>query len=194
MRVDAVPGWALVSAILSPLFMIGGWTLAASLQPGRFDQLEDTVSALAGFEATDPFVMTAGFVVCAVGLVFTGVGLKAAGVPGRVLLVVAGLALLGVSAFPLRAGGDDTVHGVFAGIEFAALALWPLLGARLSRTAPSALRLGVALPVTVVLSALVAWFVVALDRGGLKGLTERILIAAELIWPLIAVVSARRRR
>jgi hypothetical membrane protein len=188
------PLWVAWSAILTPVFMIGGWALAAALQPGEFDEQEETVSALAGFAATDPFVMTIGFAVAGVGLVATGVGLRAAGSPGRLLLAVGGVALLLVAVFPLRAGGGPAAHGVFATIEFIALALWPAFSARRSGQAPLPLRLPVAIATTAVLSALLIWFQVTRQQGSLEGLSERILITAELIWPLIVVAAARLHR
>ena len=43
---QGVPWWGVVSSAAAPVLMIGGWTVAASVQP-RFDPVADTVSALA---------------------------------------------------------------------------------------------------------------------------------------------------
>ena len=41
-----VPWWGVISAAAAPVLLIGGWTVAAGLQP-RFDPVSDTISALA---------------------------------------------------------------------------------------------------------------------------------------------------
>lgn len=49
----AVPWPGVVSSAASPVLLIGGWTLAAALQPPSFNPVTDTVSALAAIGATD---------------------------------------------------------------------------------------------------------------------------------------------
>ena len=44
------PLLALASAVVAPTSLIGGWTVAASLQPGRFDARHETISALAALD------------------------------------------------------------------------------------------------------------------------------------------------
>ena len=41
-----VPWWGVTSSVAALVLMVGGWTVAAGLQPG-FDPVADTVSALA---------------------------------------------------------------------------------------------------------------------------------------------------
>ena len=41
-----VPWWGVVSSVAAPVLLVGGFTVAASLQPG-FNPVADTVSALA---------------------------------------------------------------------------------------------------------------------------------------------------
>jgi hypothetical protein len=50
--VRIVPWWGVVSAAAAPVLLVGGWTLAAGLQPGSFDPVADTISALAAVGAT----------------------------------------------------------------------------------------------------------------------------------------------
>ena len=42
-----VPWWGLVSSAAAPVLLVGGWTLAAGLQPGSFDAVAGTISSLA---------------------------------------------------------------------------------------------------------------------------------------------------
>lgn len=67
----SVPWWGVVSSAAAPVLMVGGWTLAASLQP-RFDPVADTVSALAAQGAADRWVMTLTFVVVGLCELLTG--------------------------------------------------------------------------------------------------------------------------
>jgi len=50
-RAEEMAWWGLVSVTAAPVLLIGGWTIAASRQPCAFDQVRDTVSALAGLGA-----------------------------------------------------------------------------------------------------------------------------------------------
>ena len=70
-----VPWWGVVSASLAPVFLIGGWTLAASLQPAGYSAVRDTIRALAGLGARDRWVMTAGLVGLGVCHVVTSLAL-----------------------------------------------------------------------------------------------------------------------
>ena len=47
----AVPGWALASAGLSPVVLVGAWLVADALQRGSYSPVRQTMSALAGHAA-----------------------------------------------------------------------------------------------------------------------------------------------
>jgi hypothetical protein len=49
---QGVPWWGVAFSAAAPVLMVGGWTVAADLQP-RFDPVATTVSALAAPGATD---------------------------------------------------------------------------------------------------------------------------------------------
>ena len=60
---------------------------------------------------------------------------------------------------------------------------------------PLALRPAVAGTAAATLLGLVGWFVVELVRDGdAVGFTERLAAGAQAVWPLVAVLSARRLR
>ena len=175
-----VPWWAVVSAALAPILLIGGWTIAAALQPAGYDAGRDTISALAGLGATDRVVMTATFV---------GVGVGHA-------------ATLALAAFPVPAVGVSAAHRLVAAIALGALAIWPALAARTGsasglRPADGALFAGspdltVALAATAVLLTLLGVFAVQLALDGDRvGLTERLVTGAQALWPLVVVLCAR---
>jgi hypothetical protein len=67
--------YALVAAAAAPVFLIGGWLVAESLQPPGFDPARDTISALAAAGLAHREVMTAGFVATGLAYLVTALGL-----------------------------------------------------------------------------------------------------------------------
>lgn len=180
---------ALISSIGAPVFLIGGWTLAAQLQPGGFDSITDTISELASREASYRWVMTAAFVGTGLCHLVTASGVPGVPKAGRIAIAVGGASLIGVAAFPISAASPSPAHAVFALTGFTALAVWPVLGKR-ARNACWALRLRVAAPASAVMLALVGSFLAEqLATGDYIGLTERLAAGAEALWPLITVLS-----
>lgn len=173
----------LVSSSVAPVAMIGGWTLAAALQP-QFDSVRQTISALAGYGARDRWVMTAGLVLLGVCHVVTASGLTGARPAGRLLLAFGGAATVVVAAFPLPAQGTSTAHAAFAVVAFLALALWPIAARRQQTLSAVA---------TVIMLGLLIAFGLQLGGPAYVGLLERLLAGVESLWPLVFVVTARRR-
>jgi hypothetical membrane protein len=189
-----VPWWGVVSAVLAPLLLIGGWTLAASLQPAGYSATRDSISALAGLGAADRWVMTAGFVGTGLCHVVTALALRPAALAGRLVLAAGGVATLLLAPFPVPAAGVSNVHRLIATAAFAALAVWPALSWRRGLDVPWALRPGPAGTATVVMVGLLGWFGAQFGGdGGIVGLTERFAAGAQVLWPLVVVLSATRR-
>jgi hypothetical membrane protein len=189
-----VPWWGLLSATAAPVLLIGGWTVAAAHQPGRFDPVVETISALAARGATDRWIMTVALTGVGLCHIVTALAMRPAAVAGRTVLAAGGIATLMVAAFPLPADeSGSTAHGLAAGTAFLTLAAWPAFALRRSASAPAVVRPAVALPVAAVLLGLVTWFgaELAADRGRV-GLSERVASGAQAAWPLAAVVLARR--
>jgi hypothetical membrane protein len=168
-----MPWWGVISAAAAPLLLVIGWTVAAALQPRPFDVMSGTVSDLAAVGATDRWVMTLAFAIAGACEVITGLALRPAASPGRLILVAGGAAGILVAANPQHAGGSLT-HALWAGVGFAALVAG-LGGAwRRGRSVPWGLRPAVSASAGVLLS-LLAWFVVELIAvGGQVGLAERV--------------------
>jgi hypothetical protein len=53
-----VPGWVLFSSGCAPVLLIGGWTIAASLEGPAYDPAAQTISVLAAYGAAGSWVMT----------------------------------------------------------------------------------------------------------------------------------------
>ena len=56
------------------MLLIGGWTIAADLQPGSFDPVRHSISFLAGLGAADRWVLTLALGAVAVSYVAIGLG------------------------------------------------------------------------------------------------------------------------
>ena len=172
-----------MSSGLAPVFLIGGWILAARRQPAGFDSTRDTISALAAIGADDRWLMTTGLVGLGVCHIVTASGLWPVSAVGRVLLAVGGVATLLVAAFPLPREGSSAAHTAAALVAFVALTSWPAFAGF-----PRPATVGIA--ATVVLAALLAWFGVELFSDSARvGLSERALAAAQSLWPLVVAVT-----
>ncbi|MGH3196331.1 MAG: DUF998 domain-containing protein [Streptosporangiaceae bacterium] len=189
-----VPWWGVVSSAVAPVLLVGGWTVAASLQR-RFDPVADTVSALAALGATDRWVMTLTFLVVGGCYIVTALALGPARTAGRLILIAGALAGMLVAANPERAGDPYPVpHIIWAVIGLAGLVTWPAGAWRRGSAVPWALRPAVAAAAVTVLLALVLWFGAELVLGsGQVGLAERVAGAAQAVWPLTVVLSCRAR-
>ena len=187
-----VPWWGVVSSAAAPVLLIGGWTVAAGLQP-RFDPVADTVSALAAIGATDRWVMTLTFLLVGLCYVVTALALRSARIPGRLILAAGAIAGMMVAANPEHAGGFGSVpHFVWASIGFAGLTAWPAGSWRRDPSVPWTLRPPAGAAAIAVLFALLIWFGVELiTAGGQVGLAERVMGAAQAAWPLAVVLSCR---
>lgn len=189
-----VPWWGLVSALAAPLLLVAGWTIAATLQPQPFNAIAGTVSALAAVSATDRWVMTLAFVASGACEVVTGLALRPAAAPGRLILMAGGVAGVLVAANPEHAGGS-LAHACWAGVGFAALVTWPAGAWRRGLSVPWGLRPAVSAVVAGIMIFLLAWFLAELvARGGQVGLAERIMGVVQAGWPLAVVLSCRLRR
>jgi hypothetical membrane protein len=177
--------FAVVSALVAPIALIGGWTLAAHLQQ-TFDPVRQTISALAAHGARDRWVMTAGLAVLGSCHLVTAVGLRPVRAIGRAVLGIGGLATVSVAAFPQPHGGSSTGHTASATVAFIALACWPVLGAR--RAGPAVISPRTSIAAAGVMTGLLVWFFVDLS-GAEAGLAERLLAGSQAIWPLVVVVG-----
>jgi hypothetical membrane protein len=187
-----VPWWAMLSSLLAPAFLVGGWTVAAAVQPAAYNPVRDTISALAGHGAAHRWIMTVALAGVGVCHLATAAGLGPARLAGRVVLAVGGAATLLVAATPLPRTGGSAPHGVAATIAFGSLALWPLLATGHAAATPWPLRPVASRVAAAVLLALVGWFVTQLSTDGAWiGAAERAAAGAQAVWPLVVVVSAR---
>jgi hypothetical membrane protein len=190
-----MPWWGVVSSTASPVVLIGGWTVAARLQPSSFSPMADTVSALGAIGATDRWVMNVVFLVVGVGYIVTALSLRLAALAGRLILIAGAIAGMLIAVNPEHPGYTSIPHFVCAALGFAGLAGWPLAAWRRGPSAPWALRRAACCWAVAAQLALLGWFVVELvNAGGQVGLAERLVGAAQALWLLAVVVSCRAAR
>ncbi|MGH3766634.1 MAG: DUF998 domain-containing protein [Pseudonocardiaceae bacterium] len=190
MQSEPVPWWAVLSSASAPVLLIGGWQLAATRQLGGFNPVTQTISALASRGATDPWFMTTALVGVGVCHIITAAGLTPVALPGRLLLATGGAATVVLAGFPLPATGESPVHVAAASVAFSTLSLWPVFaGRRHGPPGPGISRIAGS-----VLLGLLGWFGLEFVTEGPRiGLSERFLAGAQALWPLVAVLLARRR-
>jgi len=187
------PAWGIVSAALAPVLLIGGWTVAAAVQPRPFSSVRDTISQLAAVGMPHRWVMTLALAGLGLCHIVTAAALRPAATPGRAVLAVSGVATALVATSPLPGRGGSTAHTAAATLAFVGLSLWPAL-ATPSPASRDVLSRPVDLTAAVVLSALVLWLFAALQSGSPQtGLAERVAAGAQSLWPLIVVFCVRRR-
>jgi hypothetical membrane protein len=183
-----VPGWAVGSAALAPVVLIGGWTLAATRQPDRYSALRQSISALAAHGASDRWIMTSALAALGACHVVTALGLRPAQCSGRWLLATGGVGTVIVAAAPQPAHGSSPLHLSAATVGFVTLSLWPLFAAR---TAGPIVARRCGAVVTALLLALLVWLGIEIGGGALVGLSERTLAGAQALWPLAVVLVLR---
>jgi len=186
----AVPRWGVLSALLAPVLLVGGWSLAAALRPDAYDPVQRTISELAAIGAPHRWVMTVALLGVGVCHGVTAVALRPVAAPARVVLALGGVATLLVAADPLPAAGPSGAHAAAASVAFGALACWPLLAWRRDGGAGGVLGRASRLAAAVVLLGTLAWFVLQLGSGT-GGLAERCAAGLQALWPLAVVLLLR---
>ena len=117
--------------LFGPLGFVVAWVTAGASATG-YSPVNEVISQLAAVDASTRWPMTAGFACFGVAVLGYSRALRdALGGSAWVAATASGAATLGAGAFPLGASSViDLVHGGFATVGSAALALTPLLAAR----------------------------------------------------------------
>lgn len=187
-----VPGWAMASAALTPVVMIGGWLAAEALQPPSYSPVRSTISGLAGLAGTDRWIMTSALILVGACYFVTAVGLPGVRVPGRIVMMVAGLSSIGIAVSPEPARGSTPQHLAWTALGAVAITVWPAFTARRAPSQPLILSSRGAAAVTAVFLALLAWLVFETQGGAALGLAERLVSAVQVTWPFIVALALRR--
>ena len=188
-----VPGWAVGTALLAPLVLVGGWLIAGALQPVSYSPMRQTISALAAYSGADRWVMTTALVLVGCCQIATGAGLTAVRVPARVLLILTGLSTLGIADTPEPVGGPTSRHLAFAVSCVVTTMVWPVLVARRSPKQSWILSAYGCATVTVLFAGLSCWLLIAArDGSGDLGMVERLTSAVQGLFPLFVALALRQ--
>jgi hypothetical protein len=187
----SVPWWTVLSAASAPVVLLGSAAIARSMRTKAYDPVSQTISALA-VDGRGQWIMTAGLAISAGCQIVTAVGLRVLPPLPRIALAFAGCCGLAVAALPDR-WGTAIPHVAVTGLAATLLTFWPLLTVPLVRPISWNRRVRWAVSASAVLAALLIWMAVDAWRGINLGLSERTAATAEMLWPLVVVVSARYR-
>lgn len=179
---------ALIAAYIGVIQCWLGWSIAGSLWP-NYDPIRQTISDLAANESPVKYFMSAFFLLGGTLSSIGGIWAKALAMPGRVAIVVSGLATYGLTMFPTPLIGYSTPHRVFAIISFILSSAWPLLAMRRDKRYPALIRPLVAVLVTAGFAAFSVYFLAVWTNPSVTyvGVVERALAVAQS-WYLCVVV------
>ncbi|ORW31600.1 hypothetical protein AWB91_15065 [Mycobacterium paraense] len=180
-----------MSAASAPIVLLGSASIARSVRIESYDPISQTLSTLAA-DGRGEWIMTAGLAISAGCQIVTAVGLRVLPLLPRIALALAGCCGLAVAALPDRLG-TATAHVAATGLAATLLAIWPLLMVPTIRPISWTRRVRRSVLVSAVLVGMLLWMGYDAWRGIQLGLSERAAATAEMLWPLIVVVSARRR-
>ena len=190
-----VPGWAVATALLAPVVLVGGWLMAGALQPASYSPMRQTISVLAGHSGTGRWVMTAALLLVGSCQIATGAGLTAVRMPARMLLMLTGLSTVGIAATPEPATGPTPRHLAFAVSCVVTTAVWPVLVARRGPAQSWILSVYGCATVTVIFAGLSCWLLIAARGGsGDLGMVERLTSAAQGLFPLVVALALRQNQ
>ncbi len=184
-----MPWWGVVSSVLAPVILIGGWTVAAELQPSPFDAVQRSISALGAVGMPYRWVITLALIGVGVCHAITGLALRAAAEPGRILLVIGGISSILIGLYPQGDHSGSLPHVAFSVIGVVVMTIWPVAAMRRDPGAPFGLRPVAAYATTTVTLVVLLWFTIELFHGLQLGLAERTVTTDQSIWPLIVVLS-----
>ena len=184
--------WAIISAGLAPVLLTGAYLVAGALQPASYSPMRKTISAMAGQAGTDRWVMTGGLFLTGGCYLVTAAGLTGVRASARALLIVAGLAGIGIAASPEPASGATPRHLAWTVLGAVTAALWPAFAAPRTSRRPLILSVCGSAVVTAVFVALLGWLFIETRDGSVLGLAERLTSSIQTCWPFIIAVALRR--
>src|SRR6267154_2411547 len=185
---------AIISAGLAPTVLTGAYLIAGVLQPASYSPMRMTISVMAGQAGTDRWVMTCGIFLVAGCYLVTAAGLTGVRASARALLIVAGLAGLGIAASPEPARGATPRHLAWTVLGAVTIAVWPAFAARRAAPRPLILSVHGSAAVTAVFAALLGWLLAETRDGSVLGLAERLTSSIQTCWPFTVAVALRRTR
>ena len=164
-----------------------GWTIAGSMWEG-YNPVRQTISDLAAPESPVRLLMSAFFLLGGTLSIIAAIWLKGLALPGRIAILVSGIATYGLTIFPTPLIGYSTPHRVFAITSFVLSSAWPLLSMRFDKKYPALVRPLVSILVTAGFTVFSVYFLIVWTDPSVMfvGVVERALAVAQS-WYLVAV-------
>jgi hypothetical protein len=188
----AVHQSAIISAGLVPILLTGAYLIAGIFQPASYSPVRKTISVMAGQAGTDRWIMTGGIFLVGGCYLVTAAGLTGVRAAARALLIVAGLAGIGIAASPVPASGATPRHLAWTVLGAVTTAVWPAFVARRASPRPLILSVYGSATVTAVFVALLGWLFIETRDGSVLGLAERLTSSIQTSWPFIVALALRR--
>lgn len=186
----AIPWWAVAAASAGPVLLIGGFFVAAAIQPASYDPVRDTISELAERGATHPWVMTSALAGLGLCYLLIALGLEVAGRTARVLLASGGVATLLIAVFREPGHGYSLAHELAVIAAALTCCTWPVFASHRADS-PLLLTRNLSFAAAGVSLGLAAWYALE-THGALLGVAERCAAAAPPLWLFAVVVTAQR--
>ena len=190
-RASAIALPAFIAALIGPAQNVAGWSISAALWPG-FDSFSSTISDLAADDSPVQWIQSSFFLFGTALTFVVAIYARAIAMPGRITLVLAGIASIGLTVFATPSqDGYSIPHRVFASFAFVFFAIWPILGMRRDPKFHWTLRPIGALSATAVMGLTTLWFLLTwLDpERSLVGLAERVIVLMQVLWMSIAIIG-----
>jgi len=187
---------ALTASTIGPVQSILGWVISGSLWPG-YDPIRKTISDLAADDSPVQAIQTSFFFLGATLTVIGAISARTLAFPGRITLLLAGLATYALAIFttPSQVGHSDA-HRIAASISFVLMSAWPVLSMRFDRRYPWVVRPVAAIGSTIGLTLISLWFLSTwLDpNASVVGLSERVIVTAQVLWLSFTVWTCWRHQ
>jgi hypothetical membrane protein len=186
---------AAVAAIIGPIQSIAGWTISGLLRGDNYDPIRQPISDLAALDSSTFWLQSSFFLLGATLWIVASFSAKAFSWPGRLALLISGLATVGLTVFatPSQTSSSE-LHRFFAIVQFVLMTAFPLLAMRFDRRYHWLIRPVAAVSATVILTAIALWFLaVWVDPNATNvGLVERIIAVAQTFYLSVIVLVIYR--
>ncbi len=180
---------ALLAATLGPIVLFIGYTIAGMMWPG-YDPVKKTISDLAADDSPVQLFVSVLFIFGAVCDFIIARHAKAFAMPGRIVILLIGIATIGLTVFTTPDQNSYSVmHRIFAISSFFLLCVWPLFAMRRGNDVPPLLRPGAAIAGALIIGVICIWFLSLWQdpNSTITGLGERIGVGAQGLYPMIVI-------
>jgi hypothetical membrane protein len=188
-RIGLIEKPAVWAATLGPIVSFIGYTIAGSMWEG-YDGVKKTISDLAADDSPVQLFISAVFIFGALCDIVISHYAKAFATAGRIVILLIGLATIGLTVFTTPDQQSYSVmHRVFAISSFVLLCVWPLFAMRRGKDVPPLLRPGAAITGALVIGAICIWFLSLWQdpNSTITGIGERIGVGAQGLYPMIVI-------